>query len=83
MLTVNIFTKYTDEVLKEISSNLEDSLKDEALNTFLLSVRTGNSIRDCVAHVQNEVLPKVPKERNKFYIKFTFDNQLEVGMMFG
>ena len=56
-------------------------MKDEALNTFLVSVKTGNSIRDCIAAVQNEVLPKVPNERNKFYIKFTFDNQLEVTIM--
>ena len=56
-------------------------MKDEALNTFLVSVKTGNSIRDCIAAVQDEVLPKVPNERNKFYIKFTFDNQLEVTIM--
>ena len=69
---------YIDEVLKEISSNLEESLRDEALNTFLESVKSGNSIKDCIVRVQTEVLPKVPKERNKFFIKFTFDNQLEV-----
>ena len=53
-------------------------MKDEALQTFLESVKTGCSIKDCIVKVQNEVLPKVPKERNKFFIKFTFDNQLQV-----
>ena len=69
---------YLDEAVKEVSSNLEEPLKNEALNSFLESVKTGNSIKDCIFKVQNEVLPKVPSERNKFFIKFTFDNQLEV-----
>ena len=68
----------SDEAVKEISSNLEEPIKNEALNSFLESVKTGNSIKDCIFKVQNEVLPKVPNERNKFFIKFTFDNQLEV-----
>ena len=40
-------------------------MKDEALNTFLVSVKTGNSIRDCIAAVQDEVLPKVPKRKEQ------------------
>ena len=35
-------------------------------------------LQDCIARVQEEVLPCVPNERNKFFIKFTFDNQLQV-----
>ena len=35
-------------------------------------------LQDCIARVQEEVLPRVPNERNKFFIKFTFDNQLQV-----
>ena len=67
-----------DEVLQEITSNLDDSLKEEALKLFLDSVKNGHTIKDCVFKVQNDVLPKVPKERNKFFIKFTYDNQLQV-----
>ena len=67
-----------DEVLQEITSNLDDSLKEEALESFLESVKDGNTIKDCIFKVQNDVLPKVPKERNKFFIKFTYDNQLQV-----
>ena len=72
---------YLDEAVKEVSSNLEESLKNEALNSFTESVKTGNSIKDCIFKVQNEVLPKVPNERNKFFIKFTFDNQLQASSL--
>ena len=67
-----------DEVLEEITSNLEDSLKEEAFTTFIDSVKNGYSIKDSIFKVQNDVLPKVPKERSKFFIKFTYDNQLQV-----
>ena len=67
-----------DEVLKEITSNLEDTIKEEALAVFIDSVKGGFSIKDCIFKVQDEVLPNVPKERNKFFIKFTYDNQLQV-----
>merc|ERR1711862_972238 len=67
-----------DEVLREITSNLDDSLKEEALESFLDSVKQGHAIKDCIFKVQNDVLPKVPKERNKFFIKFTYDNQLQI-----
>jgi len=67
-----------DEILKEITSNLDESLKEEALNTFCDSVKDGFAIKDCIFKVQNDVLPKVPKERNKFFIKFTYDNQLQL-----
>ena len=56
-------------------------MKNEALNSFLQSIKTGNSIKDCIFTVQNEVLPKVPNERNKFFIKFTFDNQLQASSL--
>ena len=56
-------------------------MKNEALNLFLESIKTGNSIKDCIFKVQNEVLPKVPNERNKFFIKFTFDNQLQASSL--
>ena len=67
-----------DEVLQEITSNLDDSLKEEALESFLDSVKDGHAIKDCIFKVQTDVLPKVPRERNKFFIKFTYDNQLQV-----
>jgi len=67
-----------DEVLQEITSNLDESLKEEALDSFLETVKDGYTIKDCIFKVQNEVLPKVPKERNKFFIKFTYDNQLQI-----
>ena len=35
-------------------------------------------LQDCIGRVQEEVLPRVPNQRNKFFIKFTFDNQLQV-----
>merc|ERR1711915_614884 len=73
-----VANKLKDEVLKEISSNLQDDLKEEALSAFKESVKEGWSIKDCICKVQNEVLPQVPKERNKFSIKFTYDNQLQV-----
>merc|ERR1711915_1101825 len=73
-----VANKLKDEVLKEISSNLQDDLKEEALSAFKESVKEGWSIKDCICKVQNEVLPKVPKERNKFFIKFTYDNQLQI-----
>ena len=69
---------HLDKTIEEISSNLEEPIKNEALKLFLESVKTGETIKDCIFKVQNEVLPKVPNERNKFFIKFTFDNQLEV-----
>lgn len=53
-------------------------MKEEALSAFKESVKEGWSIKDCICRVQNEVLPKVPKERNKFFIKFTYDNQLQI-----
>ena len=62
------------EVLKEITSNLDESLKEEALESFLESVKNGYTIKDCIFKVQNDVLPKVPKERNKFF----YDNQLQI-----
>ena len=65
-------------MLREVTSNLDDSLKEEALESFLDSVKDGFAIKDCIFKVQNDVLPKVPKERNKFFIKFTYDNQLQV-----
>ena len=77
-----VANKLKDEVLKEISSNLQDDLKEEALSAFKESVKEGWSIKDCICRVQNEVLPKVPKERNKFFIKFTYDNQLQVRTSF-
>ena len=70
-----------DQTIKEVSSNLEEPIKNEALSSFLESVKTGNSIKDCIFKVQNEVLPKVPNERNKFFIKFTFDNQLQASSL--
>jgi len=73
-----VANKLKDEVLKEITSNLEDDLKEEALNAFKETVADGWSIKDCICKVQNEVLPKVPNERNKFFIKFTYDNQLQI-----
>jgi len=75
-----VANKLKDEVLKEITSNLQDDLKEEALNAFKASVQDGWSIKDCICKVQNEVLPKVPNERNKFFIKFTYDNQLQIEM---
>ena len=77
-----VANKLKDEVLKEITSNLEDELKEEALNAFTETVANGWSIKDCICKIQNEVLPKVPKERNKFFIKFTYDNQLQVACKF-
>ena len=77
-----VANKLKDEVLKEITSNLQDDLKEEALNAFKASVQDGWSIKDCICKVQNEVLPKVPNERNKFFIKFTYDNQLQVDEKF-
>ena len=64
--------------MTDITSNLEKNLKDEALALFMESVDAGLSIKDCIFKVQNDVLPKVPRERNKFFIKFTYDNQLQV-----
>ena len=66
------------EKLKKITSNLEEVLKEEALAAFLESVKEGFSIKECIFKVQDQVLTKVPKERNKFFIKFTYDNQLQV-----
>ena len=65
-------------MMTDITSNLENYLKDEALILFKESVDAGLSIKDCIFQVQNGVLPKVPKERNRFFIKFTYDNQLQV-----
>ena len=76
-----VANKLQDEVLKEIDSNLQDDLKEEALTAFKETVSEGWSIKDCICKVQNEVLPKVPNERNKFYIKFTYDNQLQVQLI--
>jgi len=73
-----VSNKLQDEVLKEITSNLQEDLKEEALTAFKETVKDGWSIKDCIAKVQNEVLPKVPNERNKFFIKFTYDNQLQI-----
>merc|ERR1711915_461298 len=67
-----------DDVLQEIASNLSDDLENEALEAFKEAVQEGWSIKDCINKVQNEILPKVPNERNKFYIKLTYDNQLEI-----
>jgi len=67
-----------DDVLQEITSNLSDNLENEALEAFKEAVQEGWSIKDCINKVQNEILPKVPNERNKFYIKLTYDNQLEI-----
>ena len=69
-----------DKILKEITSNLDKDLKEEALGSFIESVKQGYTIKDCIFKIQNDVLPKVPKERNKFFIKFTYDNQLQVGI---
>jgi len=66
------------EELKEITSNLEEELKEEALAAFLETVKDGFSIKECIFKVQDQVLTKVPKERNKFFIKFTYDNQLQI-----
>eukprot|EP00092_Neocalanus_flemingeri_P012655 GFUD01013638.1.p1 GENE.GFUD01013638.1~~GFUD01013638.1.p1 ORF type:complete len:502 (+),score=135.36 GFUD01013638.1:39-1508(+) len=73
-----VANKLKDEVLKEITSNLQEELKEDALNAFKDSVKDGYSIKDCISKVQNDVLPKVPNERNKFFIKFTYDNQLQI-----
>jgi len=73
-----VSNKLQDEVLKEIESNLQDDLKEDALTAFKETVSQGWSIKDCICKVQNEVLPKVPNERNKFFIKFTYDNQLQI-----
>ena len=73
-----VSNKLQDEVLKEIESNLQDDLKEDALTAFKETVSQGWSIKDCICKVQNEVLPKVPNERNKFFIKFTYDNQLQL-----
>jgi len=67
-----------DETLKDVTSNLNDDLKDEALSVFLESVNEGLSIKECIVRVQDEVLHKVPKERNKWFIQFVYDNQLQI-----
>lgn len=67
-----------EEVLQEITSNLDNDLKAEALVTFLDSVKDGLSIAACISKVQDTVLPKVPNERNKFFIKFVYDNKLQI-----
>ena len=59
--------------------------------TFLDAIKDGLSIASCISRVQDQVLHKVsgtmgprtsrhqvPNERNKFFIKFVFDNQLQV-----
>ena len=48
------------------------------MESFLDSVKDGHVIKDYIFKVQNDVLPKVPRVRNKFFIKFTYDNQLQV-----
>jgi len=64
--------------LQEITSNLPTDLKAEALVTFLDAVKDGLSIAACVSRVQDQVLQKVPNERNKFFVKFVYDNQLQI-----
>jgi len=64
--------------LQEITSNLPTELKAEALVTFLDAVKDGLSIAACVSRVQDQVLQKVPNERSKFYVKFVYDNQLQI-----
>ena len=67
-----------DESLKDVTSNLEEDLKEEALSVFLSSVTEGLSIKDCIANVQDQALVKVPNERNKWFIRFVYDNKLKV-----
>merc|ERR1712179_474282 len=64
--------------LQEITSNLPTDLKAEALVTFLDAVKDGLSIAACVSRVQDQVLQKVPNERSKFFVKFVYDNQLQI-----
>jgi len=64
--------------LQEITSNLPTELKAEALVTFLDAVKDGLSIAACVSRVQDQVLQKVPNERSKFFVKFVYDNQLQI-----
>jgi len=66
------------EKLEEVTCNLEPELKGEALVTFLDAVKDGFSIKDCISRVQSQVLHKVPNVRNKFFIKFVYDNQLQI-----
>merc|ERR1711962_188936 len=38
----------------------------------------GLSIKDCIANVQDQALVKVPNERNKWFIRFVYDNKLQI-----
>merc|ERR1712243_126416 len=67
-----------DESLKDVTSNLEEELKEEALSVFLSSVTEGLSIKDCIANVQDQALVKVPNKRNKWFIRFVYDNKLQI-----
>merc|ERR1712240_301939 len=67
-----------DESLKDVTSNLEEELKEEALSVFLSSVTEGLSIKDCIVRVQNQALVKVPNKRNKWFIRFVYDNKLKI-----
>merc|ERR1712002_651072 len=67
-----------DESLKDVTSNLEEELKEEALSVFLSSVTEGLSIKDCITNVQDQALVKVPNERNKWFIRFVYDNKLKI-----
>jgi len=67
-----------DDTLKDVTSNLEEELKEEAQLVFLESVDEGLSIKECIAIVHDEVLHKVPKQRNKWFIQFVYDNRLQI-----
>jgi len=64
--------------LQEVTSNLTTDLKAEALVTFLDAVKDGLSIAACISRVQDQVLHKVPNQRCKFFVKFVYDNQLQI-----
>jgi len=67
-----------EDALQQITSSLPKELKAEALVTFMDAIKDGLSIASCISRVQDQVLHKVPSERNKFFIKFVFDNQLQI-----
>ena len=69
-----------DQDLKDATSNLSEDLKEDALHTFLDSIKSGLTVKESITLVQDSALTKVPNERNKFYIKFVYDNQLEVSI---
>ena len=79
---------------KRSSNLIPKFLDQQALVTFLDAVKDGLSIAACISRVQDQVLHKVgwgviikyseppynqvPNERCKFFVKFVYDNQLQV-----